>query len=316
MRVFVTGATGFIGSAVVKELLNAGHEVTGLVRSEKAAEALSSMGVRAHIGSIEDVEGLRKGAADAEGAIHTAFFHQITHMGIPTRLRVMLGGSPGGIVSRFTQAAVAADKRAIETLGNALTGADRAMVVAFPTMALRAGSMATEEDAPDPSSAGGGRAPSEAAALALASIGVKSTVVRLPPMVHDRQKQGLATRLIEIARKKGVSAYVETGTNRWGAVHRLDAARLFRLALENGTAGARYHAVAEEGISLCKIAEVIGRRLDVPAVSKSSKDAARLFSWLATFVETDNPVSSQLTQERLRWRPTQPGIISDLSNPG
>ena len=315
MRVFVTGATGFIGSAVVKELLNAGHEVTGLARSKQSAEALSSMGVRAHIGSIEDVEGLRKGAASAQGAIHTAFFHQIAHMSLSTRLRVMLGGSPGNIVSRFTQVAVAADKRAIETLGNALTGTDRAMVVAFPTMALRPGSMATEEDAPDPSSAGGGRTPSEAAALTLASIGVRSTVVRLPPMVHSRQKQGLATRMIEIARKKGVSAYVEAGTNRWGAVHQLDAAHLFRLALENGTAGARYHAVAEEDISLRKIAEVIGQRLDVPVVSKSSKDAARLFRWLTTFIVADNPVSSQLTQERLRWRPAQPGIISDLSIP-
>jgi nucleoside-diphosphate-sugar epimerase len=314
VRVFVTGATGFIGSAVIKELLNAGHEVTGLVRSKDSAEALTAMGARAHIGSIEDVESLRRGAADAEGAIHTAFFHKITQMGIPTRLRVMLGGSPSGIVSRFTSAAVDADKCAIETIGNVLTGVDRALVVAFPTMALRPWRMATEEDAPDPDSAGGRRAPSEAAALALASIGVRSSVVRLPPMVHDRQKQGLATRMIEIARKKGVSAYAEEGSNRWAAVHRLDAARLFRLALENGDAGARYHAVAEEGIALRKIAEVIGQSLNVPAVSKSSKEAAQLFTWLTSFVGADNPVSSQLTQERLKWRPTQLGVISDLEN--
>ena len=316
MRVFVTGATGFLGSAVVKELLNAGHEVTGLVRSKQSAKALAAMGVRAHIGSIEDLEGLRRGAAGAEGAIHTAFFHQITHMSIPTRLLVMLGGSPSGIISRFTKEAAEADKRAIETLGNALTGVDRALVAAFPTMALRPGHMATEEDSPDPDSAGGGRATSEAAALALASIGVRSSVVRLPPMVHDQQKQGLATRMIEIAGKKGVSAYAEDGSNRWAAVHRLDAAHLFRLALENGDTGARYHAVAEEGIPLRKIAEAIGQSLNVPAVSKSSKEAAKLFTWLRPFVEADNPVSSQLTQQRLEWRPTQPGVISDLAKSG
>jgi nucleoside-diphosphate-sugar epimerase len=316
MRVFVTGATGFIGSAVVKELLNAGHEVTGLVRSKKAAEALATMGARAHVGSIEDVESLRKGAADAEGAIHTAFFHRITHMSLSTRLRVMLGGSPGGIVSRFTHAAVEADKRAIETIGKALRGSDRAIVAAFPTMALKPGCMATEGDAPEPHSAGGGRAQSEAATLALASIGVRSSVVRLPPMVHDRQKQGLATRMIEVAKKKGVSAYVGDGSNRWAAVHRLDAAHLFRLALEQGNAGARYHAVAEEAIPIRKIAEVIGRSQNVLVVSKSSKEATKLFSWLTPFIEADNPVSSQLTQERLRWRPAQPGIISDLDHAG
>jgi nucleoside-diphosphate-sugar epimerase len=209
---------------------------------------------------------------------------------------------------------VEADKRAMDTLGNALTGTDRTLVVAFPTMALRPGRMATEEDDPDPSSAGGDRSPSEATALALTAIGVRSIVVRLPPMVHDRQRQGLASRMIEIARKKGVSAYVGDGSNRWAAVHRLDAARLFRLALENGQAGARYHAVAEEAIPVRKLAEIIGRSLDRPVVSKSPEEAAQLFSWLAPFIEADNPVSSQVTQERLRWRPAQPGIISDLDN--
>jgi nucleoside-diphosphate-sugar epimerase len=312
MRVFVTGASGFIGSAVIKELLNAGHEVTGLVRSKQSADVLEAVGVRGHIGSIEDVESLRKGAADAEGAIHTAFFHQITHMSLPTRLGVMLGGSPSGIVSRFVDASVSAEKRAIETIGHALTGADRALVVAFPTMALQPGHMATELDAPDPNSAGGGRAPSELTALALTSIGVRSSIVRLPPMVHDQQKQGLASRMIEIARKERVSAYAGNGSNRWGAVHRLDAAHLFRLALENGNAGARYHAVAEEAIPVGKIAEIIGRVLDVPVLSKSSKESAKFFSWLTPFIEADNPVSSRLTQERLGWRPTLNDIVSDL----
>jgi nucleoside-diphosphate-sugar epimerase len=314
MKVFVTGASGFIGSAIVKELLNAGHKVTGLVRSKQSAEALTAIGARAHIGSIEDIESLRRGAEDAEGAIHTAFFHQITHMSLSTRLRVMLGGSPSGIVSRFTSAAVEADIRAIETLGNALTGSDRALVIAFPTMALRPGHVATEEDAPDPNSAGGGRASSEAAAFGLVSAGVRASVVRLPPMVHSREKQGLATRMTEIARRKGISAYVGEGNNQWAAVHRLDAAQLFRLALENGKAGARYHAVAEESVVVREVAERIGERLHVPTVSKSSEDAAKFFSWLAPFVEADNPVSSKLTQERLGWRPTHPGIMSDFEN--
>ena len=236
MRVFVTGATEFIGSAVVIKLLNAGHEVTGGGSFEKTAEALATMGVRGYVGSIEDVESLRKGAADAEGAIHTAFFHQITHMSLTTRLCVMLGGSPGGIVSGFTHAAFEADKRAIETIGRALRGSDRAIVVAFPTMALKPGRLAKEKDAPGPHSAAGGRAPPEAAALALASIGVRSSVVRLPPMDHDRQKPGLATRMIEVAKKKGISAYLGDGSNRWAEVHRLDAAHLFRLELEQGNA--------------------------------------------------------------------------------
>jgi nucleoside-diphosphate-sugar epimerase len=312
MRVFVTGATGFIGSAVVKELLNAGHEVVGLARSEESAKTLTAMGAEAHIGSIEDLETLRKGAANADGAIHTAFFHQISHMRLSTRLGVILGGSPSGIVSRFTKAAVEADMRAIETLGRALTGSDRALVVAFPTMALRPGRLATEEDAPEPHSAGGGRAPSEEAALALTSIGIRSSVVRLPPVVHDRKKQGLATRMIEIARKKGVSAYVEDGNNRWGAIHVLDAAHLFRLALERGAPGARHHAVAEEGIAVRKLAEVIGRGLKVPVASKSPEEAAKLFTWLTPFLAADNPVSSKLTQERMGWHPTQPSLMSDL----
>jgi nucleoside-diphosphate-sugar epimerase len=314
MRVFVTGATGFIGSAVVKELIESGHEVVGLARSEASAKPLMALGARPHVGSIENLDTLRKGAAGADAAIHTAFFHQIAHMSLSTRLRVVLGGSPGGIVSRFTKAAVEADKHAIEILGNSLTGPDPALVIAFPTMALAAGRLGTEEEPSDPSSVGGARAASEVEAYALVSRGIRSCVVRLPPVVHDRNKQGLVTRMLQIARKHAVSAYVGEGLNRWAAVHRLDAARVFRLALENGSAGARYHAVAEEGLPIRPIAEAVGKRLNVPAISLPRDQATKLLSWLTPFIETDNPVSSHLTQQRLRWQPSHPGILSDLTS--
>jgi nucleoside-diphosphate-sugar epimerase len=253
------------------------------------------------------VDSLRRGAAGSNATIHLAFFHKFSHASLSTRLGILFGGAPSGIVSRFAAAAVEAEGRAIEALGASLTGSDRALVIAFPTMALPQGRLATEEDAP-----GSSRAPSEWAALALASRGIRASVVRLAPVVHDREKQGIASRMIEIAKKKGVSAYVADGQNRWPAVHRLDAAHLFRLALETGSAGARYHAAAEDGIPVREIAEIIGRRLKVPVVSKSSKDAAKHFGWLAPFVAADNPVSSQLTQERLGWHPAQAGLLSDL----
>jgi nucleoside-diphosphate-sugar epimerase len=312
MRVFVTGATGFIGSAVVRELVGAGHEVVGLARSETSARTLIAAGARAHIGSFEDVDSLRKGAAGANGAIHLAFFHKISDPGFSTRLRIFLGGSPSGIVSRFLQSAVEAEKRAIEALGAVLTGDDRALVAALPTMALPQGRLATEEDAPHPQAPGYGRAPSEQAALALASRGIRGSVVRLAPAVHDPEKLGLVSRMIDIAKKNGVSAYVGDGRNRWSAVSRLDAAHLFRLALENGAAGSRYHAVAEEGIMVREIAESIGRQLNVPVVSQSSKQASKHFGFLAPFISADNPVSSQMSQELLGWHPTGPELISDI----
>ena len=313
MRVFVTGATGFIGSAIVQELISAGHEVTGLARSEASAKKLTAAGAQVHRGTIEDLDCLRRGAAAADGAIHTAFFHEVTHMGLGTRLRVMLGGSPGGIFSRFLSATVGADRRALETLGQALTGPDRPLVAAFGTMAMKPGQLASEDDAYDPHSVGGPRGGSEDAMLALAARGVRASVIRLPPVVHgDGDRAGFAPRLIGIARKKGVSTYVSEGLNRWPAVHRLDAAHLFRLALEKGSAGARYHAVAEEGVPFREIAGVIGRRLNVPVVAKPPKEASRHFSWLAPFVSADNPASSILTQELLGWQPKQPGLIPDL----
>jgi nucleoside-diphosphate-sugar epimerase len=312
MRVFVTGATGFVGSAVVKELIEAGHQVTGLVRSEAGAKSLMAAGARAHRGTIEDLESLRRGAAAADGVIHTAFFHAFSQASLGTRLQVMLGGSPTSIVSRFMAAAVGADRRAIETLGAALKGPDRTLVAVAPTMALSPGRVAKEEDAADPVSVGGIRAGTETAVLTLASRGVRASVVRLPPSVHDQTKQGLASRIIELARKKQVAAYVGDGKNRWAAVHRLDAARLFRLALENGGPGARYHAVDDEGIAVRDIASVIGRHLNIAVVSKSPKEAAKFFSFYAPFISADNPVSSEWTRTSLGWQPTQPRLMSEI----
>ena len=315
MRVFVTGATGFIGSAIVRELVEAGHEVTGLVRSSEAAAKLEAAGAKAQRGTIEDLECLARGAGRADGVIHTAFFHAFSQASLATRLRVMLSGSPTNIVKRFMTAAVEADRRAIETLGTALRGDHRSLVIAFPTMAMAQGRVATETDVADPAAVGGLRARSEAAALALVARGVRAMIVRLPPSVHDQTKQGLITQLTAIARKKQVSAYVGDGTNKWAAVHRLDAAHLFRLALEDGEAGGRYHAVAEGGIPLRDIAEAIGRQLIVPVRSISLADAPKHFGWLAPFVGADNPVSSEATQERLRWRPTHSSLMADLGTP-
>ncbi len=312
MQVFVTGATGFIGSAIVRELIDAGHQVVGLARSDAAAQSLKAVGARVHRGTLEDLESLRRGAAAAEGAIHTAFFHEFTHASLTTRLRVMFGGRPGAIVSRFLAAAVETDKRAITTIGRSLAGPDRSLVVACGTMSLRPGHLATEEDAPDPSAVGAFRA-SEAATLEMNSFGVRASVVRLPPVVHgEGDGHGFAPRLIAIARKKGVSAIVGDGRNRWPSVHRLDAAHLFRLALEKGSAGGRYHAIADEGVPFRTIAEVIGRRLNVPVVSKSPDEAAKHFSWLGTLLPVDNPTSSALTREWLGWHPSGPALLPDL----
>lgn len=314
MRVLVTGATGFIGSAVVRDLIEAGHRVTGLARSPEAAAKIETAGARALRGAIEDLEGLRRAAAEADGVVHTAFFHAFSQASLGTRLRVMFGGGPSNLVKRFMTAAVEADRRAIEALGNGLRGPDRALAVAFPTMAMAPGRLAVESDAASPDAVGGLRARCENAALALAAHGVRATIVRLPPSVHDEARQGLVTQLIAIARKKQVAAYVGDGGNRWTAAHRLDAARLFRLALENGEPGARYHAVAEEGVPFRDIAEAIGRHLGLPAKGLSTKEASRHFGWLSPFVAADNPVSSQVTQQQLGWRPTRPLLMADIAS--
>src|SRR5277367_4364797 len=280
MRVFVTGATGFIGSAIVHELINAGHQVLGLARSDEGARSLIDAGAQVHRGDLEDLEGLRSGAATADGVIHTAFNHDFSKFAANCEM----------------------DRLAIEALGSALAGSDRPLVATGGTALIAPGRLATEEDAPSASSRSFPRV-SEETAISVAALGVCASVVRLP-QVHDRDKQGLVTYLIALAREKGVSAFVGDGLNRWPAVHRLDAAPLYRLALEKGSAGARYHAIAEEGVALREIAEAIGRGLKVPVVSKSPEEAAEHFGWLGLFVGMDCPASSVLTQERLGWRPT------------
>lgn len=313
MRVFVTGATGFIGTAVVRELIEAGHQVVGLVRSEEAAKRLIALGAKAHQGSIEDLESLRSGAAAADGVIHTAFFHKFSHARLSTRLRIVFGGTPRQAPSRFMTAAVETDRRAIKTLGTALSGRDRPLVVAMPTLTLTPNQLGAEDNAADPNSAGKLRVPSEKTTLALADQGVRSSIVRIPPLVHgDGDKHGFVPSLIDIARKKGISAYIGTGANRWPAVHHLDVAHLFCLALEKAPARSRFHAVADEGVPFRDIAFALGQHLNLPVKSIDAKKASSHFGWLGDFASVDNPTSSALTQERLGWQPVHPKLIPDL----
>jgi nucleoside-diphosphate-sugar epimerase len=314
MRVFVTGATGFIGFAIVKELLGAGHEVTGLARSETSGKKLKDAGAQVRVGTVDDLEGLRRGAAEADGAIHTAFYHQLSHVPLSTRLRVFLGGAPSGIVPRFMGAAAATDRRAIETIAAAL-GKGSPLVATFGTLGMKPARLATEDQTydHDPKSFGLIRARNEDVLKEWAARGLRTSAIRLPPIVHGPTAYGLASLLIPMAKKKKQSGYVGDGKNRWPSVHYLDAAQVFRLALENSPAGATYHAVDEEGIPFREIAEVIGRRLNLPVVSKSRDEAAKQFGFVASAVPIDNPTSSKLTRERLGWKPSHMGLLDDLA---
>ncbi|QOY91156.1 SDR family oxidoreductase [Paludibaculum fermentans] len=294
MRVFVTGATGFVGFAVTQELLGAGQEVLGLARSEEGANALTAIGAQVHRGDLEDLESLRSGAALADGVIHCAFNHDFSKFAANCEL----------------------DRQAIEALGSALASSERPLVVTGGIGLIAPGRSATEEDRPPAEGSRGYPRMSEQTADLLAGGGVRTAVMRLP-QVHDPVKQGFVTYLVAVAREKGVSAYVGEGHNRWAAVHRLDAARLYRLALEKAAAGhdsavARYHAVGEEGVPAKEIAEAIGRGLQIPVVSVAPEQAVEHFGFLGNFAGLDMPATSDLTQQRLGWQPEGPGLIADL----
>lgn len=293
MRAFVTGPTGFIGSAVVPELVGAGHEVVGLARSDASAAALTTAGAEALRGSLDDLDELRSAAAASDGVIHLAFKHE----------EAFSGDFP---------AATAADRRAVQALGAALAGSDRPLVIASGLSGHAPGTLVTEEDAPETESTTGERMLAEQQVVALAASGVRSSSVRLSPTVHGDGDQAFVATMIAVARDKGVSGYIGEGQNHWPTVHRLDAARLFRLALETAPAGSVLHGVAEEGVPVRAIAEVIGRHLDLPATSIAAEEAGEHFGWLAGFVALDVRASSALTREQLGWQPTHPGLIDDL----
>ncbi|QLJ02246.1 SDR family oxidoreductase [Streptomyces sp. NEAU-sy36] len=295
MRVFVTGASGWIGSAVVPELLDAGHQVVGLARSDASAAALTAAGAEVVRGSLDDLEVLASAAADSDGVIHLAFKHDIAFSG------------------EFRSAAEA-DRRAVDTLTGALAGSDRPFVIASGVAGLKPGQVSTERDRPkvEGDSPVLIRAITAEAVLACAERGVRSCVVRLAPTCHGEGDHGFVAGLIGIAREKGASGYVGDGANRWPAVHRLDAARLFRLAVEKAPAGTVLHGIAEEGVPIREVAEVIGRHLGVPTVSVGAEDAAAHFGWMSGFAAVDAPASNDLTRELLGWEPTRPGLLADL----
>ena len=292
MRIFLTGATGYIGSAITKDLLEVGHQVVGLARSDASAAALVAAGAEVHRGNLDDFDSLKAGASAADGVIHNAFNN----------------------ISETTDfvAASQADLAAVEAIGSALEGTDKPFIVTSGTLLLTPGRLGTENDAPDPVM-GGPRVPTEIAVHDMASRGIRSAVVRLAPTVHGvGDNAGFISTLISLARAKGASAYVGDGSNLWPAVQRLDAARLFRLGVESAPAGSRLHGAGEEGVPFKDIAEAIGRKLDLPTVSVSTEDAPDHFGFLAFAVATDNPTSNKITRELLGWDPTHPKVIEDI----
>ncbi|KAF8798681.1 NAD dependent epimerase/dehydratase family protein [Phlegmacium glaucopus] len=288
MRVFLTGGTGFIGSAIVKDLLAAGHQLVGLARSDTSAKLLESLGVEVLRGSIDDLDSLKRGAADSDAVIHCAFIHDFSDY--------------AGSIKK--------DHLAIQTLGAALEGTNRPLVVTSGTLSLSSNGLATEQDLGDPLKLP--RAVGEEITLSFFPKGVHSSVIRLPPSVHDKGDYGFIPMLIAIAREKGVSAYIGDGLNRWPSVHRVDAAHLYRLVLEKGTAGARYHGVADEGVPFRDIAQLIGKHLNIPVVSKPIEEAVDHFGWFGHFVGYDNPTSSKRTQQELGWHPSQISLLADI----
>ena len=293
MRVFLTGATGFIGKAIMRELMAAGHQVLGLARNEEKAAALARAGVEAHIGDLDDLASLAAGASAADGVIHTAFGHDF---------------------SKYKQAGET-DRAAVEAMGRALEGSDKPLVITSGTSIVTTGRLITEDETAREDAPSGVRAPSEHVLAAASERGVRGIAVRLPPSVHDEGDSGFVPALIAVAREKEFSAYVGDGANRWPAVHRLDAASLFRLALEQSPAGA-LHGAAEQGIPMREIAEAIGQGLGVPTRSISAEAAKTHFDWMAMFVGVDNPTSNVITRDVTGWDPQRPGLLADLCQSG
>jgi nucleoside-diphosphate-sugar epimerase len=298
MRIFVTGASGWIGSAVVPELLEAGHQVVGLARSDESAAALTAAGAEVQRGSLDDIDVLRDAAATSDGVIHLAFKHEIAFSG-------------------DFDGAARADRLAVETMCDALVGSDRPFVLASGLLGLAPGRLATEADGHDPETMVGLGGPSARHAtaelvLSYSKQGVRSSVMRLPPTNHGDGDNGFMATLVQIARDQGVSGYLGDGANRWTAVHRLDSAHLFRLAVDGAPAGTTLHAAAEEGVAIRDVAEVIGRHLNVPVVSIDPEKAVEHFTWMGFFIGADGPASSEATRKLLDWTPTQPGLLEDL----
>jgi nucleoside-diphosphate-sugar epimerase len=288
MRIFVSGASGWIGSAVVSELLNAGHQVLGLARSDAAAASIAALGADVHRGGLDHPDSLRAGAAASDGVVHLAYNHDFSNM----------------------EQAAQTDREAIEAIGATLEGTDRPFLIASGLLGLATGRPGTERDMPDPDSHP--RMANAATALSFAARGVRSSVVRFAPTVHGAGDHGFVAVLVGIARDKGVSAYIDDGANRWPAVHRLDAAALVGRGVDDAPAGSVLHAIAEQGVPTRAIAEVIGRHLGLPVVSVPSEQASEHFGWLGRFFAADCPASNDLTRELLGWEPTHPGLIEDL----